>query len=250
MKKKNIVLKITACVCLIACAISVAQIVRIQTQYAKGKKAYDDLALNLVTMSADENTSSAGTEAAPIDVDFELLNQMNASAVGWLYCEGTPINYPVVQSTDNSYYLEHLYNDQANSSGAIFMDALNNSDMSDVNTVLYGHNMKNGSMFACLQNYSDPAYMRQHPVMYYLTAERDYRIDIFSCYPDGPASEAYTINYDSADTYAACLRRSWDRSEASADVPMTTEDNMITLVTCTGYNTDRYVVQGKITPIN
>lgn len=248
MKKK--VLKIIACICALVCVISLAQAVRIQVQYDRGKKAYDDLALNLVTLSAADDFTTAGNEGVPIDVNFELLSQMNASSVGWLYCAGTPINYPVMQSTDNSYYLKHLYNDQTNSSGAIFMDALNNPDMSNVNTVLYGHNMKDGSMFTCLQNYSDPAYLRQHPVMYYLTADKDYQIEIFSCYPDEAASEAYTITYDSAETYARCLHRSWNRSEITTDVPMTTDDNIITLVTCTGYNDDRYVVQGKISPIN
>ena len=245
---KNKILKITAAICVMACVFSVVQAARIQTQYTKGKRAYDDLALNLVTVSADGSASAGG--GAPIDVDFEVLSQMNAQAVGWLYCEGTPINYPVVQSADNSYYLKHLYNNQNNSSGAIFMDALNNPNMSDMNTVIYGHNMKNGTMFACLQNYSDPAYLREHPVMYYLTNGKDYKIEIFSCYPDGAQSEAYTICYDSAETYAKCLRMSWGKSEISADVPMTTNDRIITLVTCTGYNSDRYVVQGKITPIN
>ncbi len=246
---KNKILKITAVICILACVLSVGQAVRIQLQYTQGKKAYDDLALNLVSLSADDNYESA-EGGAPIDVDFELLRQMNAGAVGWLYCEGTPINYPVVQSTDNSYYLKHLYNNQNNSSGAIFMDALNNPDMTDMNTLIYGHNMKNGTMFACLQNYSDPAYLRQHPVMYYLTSGRDYKIEVFSCYTDGPATEAYTIAYDSPDTYAKCLQRSWSLSEVSANVPMTINDRIITLVTCTGYNSDRYVVQGKITPIN
>ena len=247
---RNKILKITAVICVLACVISIGQAVRIQVGYKQAQKTYDDLALDLVTLSADDIYTSAGTGAAPLDVNFELLSQMNAEAVGWLYCEGTPINYPVVQSADNSYYLKHLYNNQSNSSGAIFMDALNDPDMGDVNTVIYGHNMKNGTMFACLQNYSDPAYMREHPVMYYLTADRDYRIDIFACYPDGAVSEAYTINFDSAETYASCLRRSWSRSEASVNVPMTVDDNMITLVTCTGYNSDRYVVQGKITPLD
>ena len=105
-------------------------------------------------------------------------------------------------------------------------------------------------MFACLQNFSIPAYLRQHPVMYYLTNNKDYRIDIFSCYPDGAATEAYTICYDSPETYAKCLQRSWNMSEIITNVPMTTNDRIITLVTCTGYNSDRYVVQGKITPIN
>lgn len=248
---KNKILKCIAVLCALACAVSIAQIIRIEHQYKVGEKAYDDLALNLVTLSAaDDFTAPGDSSGAPIDVNFELLKQMNAEAVGWLYCPGTPINYPVVQSDDNSYYLKHLYNDQKNSSGAIFMDALNNPDMTDANTVIYGHNMKNGSMFASLQNYSDPAYLREHPVIYYMTTNKDYRIDVFAAYPEVSAAEAYTINFDSEPTYAGFLQRLWAKSEVAANVPMTTNDNIATLVTCTGYSNDRYVIQGKITPIN
>ena len=248
---KNKILRCIAVVCALACAISIAQIIRIEHQYKVGEKAYDDLALNLVTLSAADDFTAPGDEiGAPIDVNFELLSQMNAEAVGWLYSPGTPINYPVVRSDDNSYYLKHLYNDQKNSSGAIFMDALNDPDMTHINTVIYGHNMKNGSMFASLQNYSDPAYLREHPTIYYMNAQHDYRIDVFACYPESAAAETYTINFDSAETYAGYLQRVWGKSEISADVPMTTDDNIVTLVTCTGYSNDRYVVLGKITQIS
>ena len=249
---KNKILKGIAVLCALTCAIAVFQIVKTQYQYKAGEQAYNDLALNTVTLSAADDYTSAGDgTGAPIDVNFELLQEMNAGAVGWLYCPGTPINYPVLQSTDNEYYLKHLYNGQNNSSGAIFMDAMNSPDLSNINTIIYGHNMKNGSMFASLQNYSEWWYYQQHPALYYLTEDRDYRIDVFACYPSSGISEAYTINFDSAETYMNYLSGTWSRSETSiTDVPMSTDDNIMTLVTCTGYNNDRYVVQGKITPIN
>ena len=247
---KNKVLKSIAVLCALACVLSIGQVVRTQYQYKAGEKAYDELALNLVTLSAADDYTSAGDgTGAPIDVNFELLQEMNAGAVGWLYAPGTNINYPVVQSEDNDYYLKHLYNGQNNTSGAIFMNAVNDPNMRDTNTVIYGHNMKNGSMFASLQNYSAWWYYQQHPVMYYMTADHDYRIDVFACYPEAAESEVYTINFDSKDTYGRYLQGLWNRSEISVDVPMSTDDNIITLVTCTGYNNDRYIVQGKITQI-
>ena len=248
---KNKIIKSIAILCALACAVSVAQVIRIQYQYGQGEEAYNNLALNLVTLSAaDDFTAPGDGTEAPIDVNFELLQEMNAEAVGWLYSPGTNINYPVVQSDNNDYYLKHLYNGQNNSSGAIFMDAVNLADMTDDNTIIYGHNMKNGSMFASLQNYSEWWYYQQHPTMYYMTKDRDYRIDIFACYPEAAESEVYTINFDSDATYAGYLQRVWNRSEISVDVPMNTDDKIITLVTCTGYNNDRYVVQGKLTQLN
>ncbi len=249
MKKK--ILRSVAVLCALASVVAAIQVIRIEKEYKAGEKAYEDLALNLVTLSAaDDFTAPSDGGGAPIDVNFELLKEMNAEAVGWLYSPGTVINYPVVRSSDNSYYLKHLYNDQKNSSGAIFMDSLNDPNMTDANTVIYGHNMKNGSMFASLQNYSDSAYLREHPILYYMTEGRDYRIDIFAAYPEVAAAEAYTINFDSEATYAGYLQRVWNKSEIATDVPMSANDNIITLVTCTGYNDDRYVVQGKITPIS
>ena len=247
---KNKFLKCIALLCVLVCVFSVVNVIRIQYQYSQGEKAYNDLALNLTTLSAaDDFTTPGDGNGAPIDVNFELLQQMNAGAVGWLYSPGTVINYPVVQSDDNSFYLKHLYNGQNNSSGAIFMDARNNPSMRDANTIIYGHNMKNGSMFASLQNYSEWWYYQQHPTMYYMTQDKDYRIDVFACYPESAMSEAYTINFDSEATYAGYLERSWARSDISVDVPMSTNDNIVTLVTCS-FGDIRYIVQGKITPIN
>ena len=248
---KNKILKCIAIVCALVCVVSIGQVIKTQYQYKQGENAYDELALDLVSLSAaDDFTAPGDGSGVPIDVNFEMLREMNAGAVGWLYSPNTPINYPVVQSEDNSYYLKHLYNGQNNSSGAIFMDALNNPNLTDANTIIYGHNMKNGSMFATLQNYSEWWYYQQHPTLYYMTEDRDYRIDVFACYPEAPESEVYTINFDSAQTYAGYLQRMWSKSEISVNVPMSANDNIMTLVTCTGYNSARYVVQGKITPIN
>ena len=83
-------------------------------------------------------------------VDFSLLKQENEDIVGWIYCEGTPISYPVVQSGDNQYYLHRLINGEYNIAGSIFMDYRNNAELEDNNTIIYGHNMKNNTMFGYL----------------------------------------------------------------------------------------------------
>ena len=130
------------------------------------------------------------------------------------------------------------------------MDSLNNPNLTDHNTVIYGHNMKNGSMFASLQNYSEWWYYQQHPTLYYMTAEKDYRIDVFACYPETAESEVYSISLGSDEAYGEYLQKIWSKSEINVDVPMTADDNIMTLVTCTGYNSDRFIVQGKVTPLN
>ncbi len=246
MKKKNI-FKGIAVLCAAASALTLFQALRIGCEYSRGSREYSELADIMVTPLSD--SLSVSSDEAPIDVDFAALKAMNADVVGWLYCEGTPINYPVVQSDDNSYYLNRLYDNQENSSGAIFMDALNSPDLSDINTIIYGHNMKNGKMFAALQNYDSQSYYEEHPVMYYLTGEHRYRIDIFASYETTGGSDAFTIFFDSEKTYGGYLEKRWSMSKIdTSGLPMTTDDNIITLSTCSyDYNNARYVVQGKVT---
>ena len=253
--KSKVIFRSIAALCALVCVISLCQVIRIGYEYKQGEQEYSELA-DLLVSKADNSLyvsqKEASASGAPVDVDFDLLRQMNAQAVGWLYCEGTPINYPVVQSEDNSYYLNHLYDDQKNSSGAIFMDALNSPDLSDANTIIYGHNMKNGTMFASLQNYDMQSYYEQHPVMYYITKEHDYRIDIFASYETSGDSEAFTMFFDSPQTYDGYLQRIWAKSRIdTSELPMSVDDNIITLTTCSySFNNARYVVQGKITQLN
>ena len=258
MRKKSI-FKGISILCAAACVATLGQAIRIGYEYKQGETEYSNLADIMVSsassnvyVSKSDSAASAAESTAPIDVNFEALNEMNANVVGWLYCEGTPINYPVVQSSDNSYYLNRLYDDQKNSSGAIFMDAMNAPDLSDANTIIYGHNMKNGTMFASLQNYYSQKYYEAHPVTYYLTRDNDYRIDIFASYETPGDSDAFTIFFDSEKTYSDYLQKRWNMSQIdTSSLPMSTDDNIITLTTCSyDYNNARYVVQGKVTKLN
>ena len=252
MKKKTI-FGTTAVLCVLACILCIGNALKIGYEYRQGEKEYSELADIMVspTDSSLYISESAGG-ASPINVNFDMLSSLNANVVGWLYCEGTPISYPVVQSTDNSYYLNRLYDDRTNSSGAIFMDAMNSPDLSDVNTIIYGHNMKNGTMFASLQNYDEQWYYEQHPVMYYLTKNHDYKIDVFASYETTGDSDAFTMFFDSAQTYQTYLENRWSQSRIDTSwLPMSIEDNIVTLSTCSyGFDNARYVVQGKVTQLN
>ena len=86
--------------------------------------------------------------------------------IGWIYSDGTPINYPIVQTTNNEYYLRRLIDGTYNQAGSIFMDYKNSSDFSDYNTIIYGHNMKNDSMFGTLTSYESQDYYNEHKEMY------------------------------------------------------------------------------------
>ena len=118
------------------------------------------------------------SETAPIKVDFDLLRAQNEDVIAWIYCPDTPINYPIVQSSNNEHYLRRLLDGSYNISGTLFMDFRNSADFSDWNSIIYGHNIKNDSMFGTLPLYEEQSYFDEHPVMYLLTPEKDYKINI------------------------------------------------------------------------
>lgn len=119
-------------------------------------------------------------EYAPIQIDFDALHQDAPDVVGWIYCPDTVLNYPVVHGQDNEFYLRHLPDGTYNYSGSIFVDARSSGDFSDFHTIVYGHNMRNGSMFSVLEEYRDAEFRQEHPVMYLLTPEQDYKLEVLA----------------------------------------------------------------------
>ena len=131
------------------------QIYKIFSEYESGECAYEDLQIYVSTLSITSTPQNSSESEEKIEnvwpeVDFEGLATINPDIVGWIYSEGTPINYPIMQGTDNSYYLKHLYIGEYNGASSIFLDGRNSSDFSDRHIVVYGHHMQNGSMFSSL----------------------------------------------------------------------------------------------------
>jgi len=222
-------------------------------EYREGIKTYDDLAdryTKPVGPGAAEDQMPAigegGGKTIPISVSFDALMAECPDVVAWLYCEGTPINYPIVQGEDNEYYMYRLMDGKYNKSGTLFMDCRNQADFSDWNTIIYGHNMKNGSMFGTLLKYQDPKYYEEHPVMYLLTPEKHYEIKLVSAYVTPADSETYTIPETQAEKEAMLLKAYRTSSFISGVQPLR-EDRMITLSTCAYDLQDaRYVVLGLL----
>lgn len=185
-------------------------------------------------------------ETLPIQVDFSVLQQINPDIIGWLYCEDTPINYPVVQSKDNAYYLDKSVDKQENNAGSIFMDYRNQKDMTNNHTILYGHNMKNHTMFGTLENYKKQEYYDQHKTMYFFTPEKEYRIHLFAGCSISVESEIYDLEKMDMDK-----KRKWmKKSDFKSDIELTEEEMVITLSTCAyEYDGARYVVMGELREI-
>ena len=218
-------------------------------EYREGEKQYEQAASNYVqqadpghTADPDNTMADYGPQECPITVDFKGLQAENADVVGWIYCEGTQINYPVLRGETNETYLHHMMNGEYNSSGSIFMDYRCEPDLSGLNTIIYGHHMKNGSMFASLHQYTDQSYYDQHKYMWYLTPDHTYRLDLLAGYVGDAEAEVYTIfmERDELMSYLSFAR------SISTFVPEHTPrdvNGIVGLSTCSyAYDDARYVV--------
>lgn len=199
--------------------------------------------------SLEPTAGSPMEETAPIEVDFERLWQENEDIVAWIYCPDTPIHYPVVQSTDNSYYLRRLLNGSYNVNGTIFLDYRCASDFSGFNSILYGHHMKSGEMFGTLPNYKDQAYYEEHPVIYLLTPDQNYKVELIAGYITPSDSDTYVLPVTGEDR-RAFLEHAAAESVFSSDVAFQETDSFLTLSTCSyEYDNARFVVVGRLAEI-
>ena len=190
-------------------------------------------------------------EVAPIRVDFEALRAVNPDVVGWIYCEDSRINYPVVKGESNDYYLHRDVNREHNVSGAIFVEEANRDGFVDANTILYGHHMGDGSMFAGLDYWVKQNYFDAHPVMWLLTPEQDYKIEIFSAYTTSAFSETYTVYPENGEDFSAYLVRAVSKSSPRSDVKLDDRAQYILLSTCAYvFDYARTAVHGVMLPVS
>ncbi|MBQ6376665.1 MAG: class B sortase [Lachnospiraceae bacterium] len=182
----------------------------------------------------------------PISVDWKELGEINPDIVGWLYVDALPgINYPICQSSDNDFYLHRTFRQQYLFAGSIFEDCHNRSDFTDPNTIVYGHNMRNGSMFGSLKQLKDPAKYEAAPYFWILTPKGNYRYHIFSIFTTDVSSDVYVLYDQNGSEFLAWEKRIAAASEAAFDIPLSKNDKTVILSTCTSDSSKRNVVIGK-----
>lgn len=204
------------------------------------------------TASSTENRD-AGTDIPDVSawpqVDFNQLYEINPDIVGWIYIEGTDINYPIVQGTDNDYYLKHLFDGTYNSSGCIFLDYRCTSDFFDQHSIIYGHHMKDGSMFSGLMRYKEQTFYDEHSVALLVTPSAYYKIQFFSGYVTDTWSDAWERSF-TRNEYISWLNDIQQRSFFTTGFAPTNKDKIITLSTCTyEFDTAKFVLHGYISEI-
>jgi len=184
-------------------------------------------------------------EYAPFSVDFDSLLAINGECVGWISIPDTKISFPVMRAQNNSKYLTILPDGTKNSNGSIFMDCRNEPDLSDRNTIIYGHHMDNGSMFASLDKFYGRSFFNEHRTAYYLTPDADYKVTIIACVRVSATGEAYDI-YQTDEELHAYLAETLKKAEVSASVDVNGIDRILTLSTCSGRTNIRTIVIGTL----
>jgi len=177
---------------------------------------------------------------------YEQLLEINSDIVGWISIDNTEIDYPVVQSSDNDYYLNHNVEKQSSARGSIFMDYRNKNVNDDIHTVIYGHHMKDGSMFGELSKYKDAAYYKEHDTIIFEGIEESTKWQIFSVYIYSPEDQFFEYEFEDEQQYTAYLDKIMKKSRYDTDVEVTENDQLLTLVTCTYEVTDaRFIIHAK-----
>ena len=238
--------------------------VRDLNQYSESAGAYKDIASHVELPEQTEAPEDDNTETEPAGedpsvvlptVDFDALRETGPDIIGWLTLPDTAINYPVTQADDNEYYLHHLYDGTYNKTGCLFADYENQEDFSDRNTIIYGHNMRDGSMFAALNEYDEQSYFDGHPQMYLVTPGGGYIVEIFTAFVAKPSESGsdtspWRLNWKDDGAYTTWLSEMAGRSVIETDVTVTSSDKVLTLSTCTPGGASRFIVMGKLMAVN
>ena len=224
-------------------AFSGYKLYEIYAEYNKGVTEYD----NIQEIVIQKEEPEMPEEPPRFVVDFDALKSINGDTVAWIrFDEPTQISYPVVKGLDNSKYLKTTFEGNRNAAGAIFVDVDNAGDFTDRNTFIYGHNMKNGSMFAQLRKYKTKEYCDQNPYFYIYTPdgeEKVYQIFAVSIVKDTSRNyqKYYANDIDFAD-YISYVRQG---VLYATGVEVASDDQVVSLSTCTNVRQDeRLLVQG------
>lgn len=221
--------------------------------YKIGKTMWDYQVAKSAYTNISEKTAKVDPKQFTGVVDWKALKKVNPDVQGWLYQKGTVINYPVVQGTDNDTYLHTRFDKQWSGGGTLFVDYRMEKDFKGFNSIIYGHHMKDGSMFRSIRGYTkEEGYYDRHKTLELATPHGNYHLVVFSAFITKATDEnTYKMTYD-GDEKQAYIDRAWEQSELPItrdSVDVTKDDRLVTLSTCAyDYEEARYIVMCKMVP--
>ena len=236
-------------------AVSAAALAWYGWQYIQSDRLNQQAAQAAQLPPEPSSAPSAPQPAPPEDpvaaelsrIHFAALQQVNPDVMGWVQIPDTKLSYPLLRAKDNDQYLHLSWNGQYSLAGSIFLECQNHADLSDFNTILYGHRMRDGSMFASLKHYKDLEYWQAHPSVYLATPEGVRRYDIFAAYEAPVVSHTYRLGFADPEDKKTFLEYALRQSVINTGITPSADSQVLTLSTCTGtgYST-RWVVQAVL----
>ncbi|MGM9941841.1 MAG: class B sortase [Bulleidia sp.] len=217
--------------------------------YNQSKSSYDtlrDAAVKKPEVSQPDSSQEQESDDTLV-IDHAAMAAINPDYVGWIHMKNSDISYPMVQGTDNEYYLNHLYTKEENYVGSVFLDCNSSRDFTDRNTVIYAHNVKNGTMFMEIARFEDPSWYADHDVLEIYTASQNYRL-----YPVAGILTTGSDNYvsyafESDEAYMNYVNRFVSNSTFQSNQTVTPQDQTVLLSTCSYSLTDgRYALLCRV----
>ena len=234
-QKGDLLYKIVMTILIIIILFSLYKVGTILYGYYQGNSQYEEV------------QEIAKTEEKEADgIDFASLKKINEDVKAWIYLKDPAIDYPVLQTTNNDYYLYHMFNGEENGAGSIFIDYRNEKPFKDFVTVLHGHRMKDGSMFKPLVQYSDPEFYKSHKVIEITTPKQKYNCKVFAVATIPADSDLYQFYFYDKNDKSYYLDRLAAVNELSTSVKVDADDNIVMMSTCTAQlDENRFCVFGK-----
>lgn len=216
------------------------------------KKTEEENPLDVIEPGEEDLTTTTTTTTTVYDIQYEkvfsTLQEINKDTVGWLTVNNTRIDYPVVQAKDNDYYLKRDYYQSKNRHGWIFMDYRNNPDELNENTIIYGHNLANQTMFGTLRYALNSYWYKKsaNQIITFNTPNENMKFQIFSIYTIPTTNDYLDITFPTTDAYQAYIDLVKGRSIYDFNIEVTTGDKILTLSTCANGNDKRLVIHAKL----
>lgn len=259
---KKGIMRILTLLCLAVFLFSAWKLVGIFQEYREAEQLYNDAANEFTTLNSDQDKEHAVPvpsmrEQAPVEVDFSNLLKINDDIIGWIYMEDTVVNYPLLQGENNLYYLDKTLYKKYLASGSIYLDCDNEPDFSDAHSIIFGHNMKNHTMFGDLSDLRDEDYLKEHPYVDLILTDGTWmRYEICSVYRAHVEDGTFRAPLNKAKNFKPFMELITEKNmhaDSELDLPVVQEeDKVLTLSTCTEDSADleRFVVHAVLVSVD
>ena len=217
---KRMINNILLIICIFIFCISTWKLYGYYRSYKKAKDTYSKIAKENVKISKNERK-----------IDFKKLKSQNQDIAGWIYIRGTTIDYPIVQGKDNEEYLHQDFNKKKSSSGTIFLDNNCKKDFTSDNNIIYGHHMKNGTMFAQLLKFREKSFLKKHNEIMIFTPDRTIHLKVISAYAQ-KAQNKIPVTFANEEQKKAYIKKIESMSEQPIKTSRINDSHISTFVTC------------------